>query len=117
MTQLLYHPEALALPWHEVLEPCLNCLSGPSGDSEVPEPWQGLGRERQLLGAPAASGEHKIAFLDGSGCWEAWVRRRRLMSSKSLQTWASEVRACVPDIAGLVPDHCNKMSIAIKRVS
>ncbi|XP_045699196.1 cullin-9 [Phyllostomus hastatus] len=35
MTQLLYYPEALALPWHEVLEPCLNCLSGPSSDSEI----------------------------------------------------------------------------------
>ncbi|XP_053769849.1 cullin-9 isoform X2 [Desmodus rotundus] len=35
MTQLLDHAEALALPWHEVLEPCLSCLSGPSSDSEI----------------------------------------------------------------------------------
>ncbi|XP_030887509.1 cullin-9 [Leptonychotes weddellii] len=35
MTRLLDHPEAMALPWHEVLEPCLNCLSGPSSDSEI----------------------------------------------------------------------------------
>lgn len=49
MTRLLDHPEAMVLPWHEVLEPCLNCLSGPSSDFEVPEPWQGWGRERQLL--------------------------------------------------------------------
>lgn len=53
MTRLLDHPEAMVLPWHEVLEPCLNCLSGPSSDSEVPEPWQVQGREWQLLGASA----------------------------------------------------------------
>lgn len=41
MTQLLDYSEAMALPWHEVLEPCLNCLSSPSSDSEVPETWQG----------------------------------------------------------------------------
>uniref|UniRef100_A0A480VBZ0 Cullin-9 n=1 Tax=Sus scrofa TaxID=9823 RepID=A0A480VBZ0_PIG len=35
MTRLLDHPEAVVLPWHEVLEPCLNCLSGPSSDSEI----------------------------------------------------------------------------------
>ncbi|XP_045428592.1 cullin-9 isoform X1 [Pipistrellus kuhlii] len=35
MTQLLDHSEAMALPWHEVLEPCLNCLSGPNSDSEI----------------------------------------------------------------------------------
>ncbi|XP_060045824.1 cullin-9 isoform X2 [Erinaceus europaeus] len=35
MTQLLDHPEAMVLPWHEVLEPCLNCLSGPNSDSEI----------------------------------------------------------------------------------
>ncbi|XP_057554209.1 cullin-9 isoform X1 [Hippopotamus amphibius kiboko] len=35
MTRLLDHPEAMVLPWHEVLEPCLNCLSGPSSDSEI----------------------------------------------------------------------------------
>ncbi|KAM4815980.1 cullin-9 [Urocitellus parryii] len=35
MTRLLDYPEAVALPWHEVLEPCLNCLSGPSSDSEI----------------------------------------------------------------------------------
>ncbi|XP_036861194.2 cullin-9 isoform X2 [Manis javanica] len=35
MTQLLDHPEAMVLPWHEVLEPCLNSLSGPSSDSEI----------------------------------------------------------------------------------
>lgn len=50
MTQLLDHPEAMVLPWHEVLEPCLNSLSGPSSDSEVPEPGEGWGRERQPLG-------------------------------------------------------------------
>lgn len=49
MTRLLDYSETMALPWHEVLEPCLNCLSGPSSDSEVPEPrrWE---RERQPLG-------------------------------------------------------------------
>ncbi|KAM5286214.1 cullin-9 isoform 1-T1 [Hipposideros larvatus] len=35
MTRLLDHSEAMVLPWHEVLEPCLNCLSGPSIDSEI----------------------------------------------------------------------------------
>ncbi|XP_040329508.1 cullin-9 isoform X8 [Herpailurus yagouaroundi] len=35
MTRLLDHPEAMVLPWHEVLEPCLNCLNGPSSDSEI----------------------------------------------------------------------------------
>ncbi|XP_060225533.1 cullin-9 [Meriones unguiculatus] len=35
MTRLLDYPEAMVLPWHEVLEPCLNCLSGPSSDSET----------------------------------------------------------------------------------
>ncbi|XP_065741943.1 cullin-9 [Phocoena phocoena] len=35
MTRLLDHPEAMVLPWHEVLEPCLNCLSGPSSDLEI----------------------------------------------------------------------------------
>ncbi|XP_005359806.1 cullin-9 isoform X2 [Microtus ochrogaster] len=35
MTRLLDYPEAMVLPWHEVLEPCLNCLSGPSSDSEM----------------------------------------------------------------------------------
>ncbi|XP_037698580.1 cullin-9 isoform X2 [Choloepus didactylus] len=35
MTRLLDFPETMVLPWHEVLEPCLNCLSGPSSDSEV----------------------------------------------------------------------------------
>lgn len=35
MTRLLDHPETMVLPWHEVLEPCLNCLNGPSSDSEV----------------------------------------------------------------------------------
>ncbi|XP_012577638.1 PREDICTED: cullin-9 isoform X3 [Condylura cristata] len=35
MTRLLEHPEAVVLPWHEVLEPCLNCLSGPSSDPEI----------------------------------------------------------------------------------
>ncbi|KAB0397887.1 hypothetical protein E2I00_004516 [Balaenoptera physalus] len=35
MTRLLDHPEAMVLPWHEVLEPCLNCLSGPSSDFEI----------------------------------------------------------------------------------
>ncbi|XP_015984164.2 cullin-9 isoform X1 [Rousettus aegyptiacus] len=35
MTRLLDYSEAMALPWHEVLEPCLNCLSGPSSDSEI----------------------------------------------------------------------------------
>uniref|UniRef100_A0A9L0IB25 Cullin 9 n=1 Tax=Equus asinus TaxID=9793 RepID=A0A9L0IB25_EQUAS len=35
MTRLLDHSEAMVLPWHEVLEPCLNCLSGPSSDSEI----------------------------------------------------------------------------------
>ncbi|XP_071074568.1 cullin-9 isoform X3 [Dasypus novemcinctus] len=35
MTWLLDLPEAMVLPWHEVLEPCLNCLSGPSSDSEI----------------------------------------------------------------------------------
>ncbi|XP_047653602.1 cullin-9 isoform X4 [Phacochoerus africanus] len=35
MTRLLDHPEAVVLPWHEVLEPCLNCLSGPSSDNEI----------------------------------------------------------------------------------
>ncbi|XP_045365175.2 cullin-9 isoform X1 [Camelus bactrianus] len=34
MTRLLDHSEAMVLPWHEVLEPCLSCLSGPSSDSE-----------------------------------------------------------------------------------
>ncbi|XP_003508368.1 cullin-9 isoform X2 [Cricetulus griseus] len=33
--RLLDYPEAMVLPWHEVLEPCLNCLSGPSSDSEI----------------------------------------------------------------------------------
>lgn len=46
MTRLLDYSEAMALPWHEVLEPCLNCLSGPSSDSEVPVPLQVWGRER-----------------------------------------------------------------------
>ncbi|XP_029799196.1 cullin-9 isoform X1 [Suricata suricatta] len=35
MTRLLIHPEAMVLPWHEVLEPCLNYLSGPNSDSEI----------------------------------------------------------------------------------
>ncbi|XP_072801060.1 cullin-9 isoform X2 [Vicugna pacos] len=35
MTRLLDHSEAMVLPWHEVLEPCLSCLSGPSSDSEI----------------------------------------------------------------------------------
>ncbi|XP_030615459.1 cullin-9 isoform X2 [Delphinapterus leucas] len=35
VTRLLDHPEAMVLPWHEVLEPCLNCLSGPSSDFEI----------------------------------------------------------------------------------
>ncbi|XP_020012824.2 cullin-9 isoform X2 [Castor canadensis] len=35
MTRLLDYPETVVLPWHEVLEPCLNCLSGPSSDSEI----------------------------------------------------------------------------------
>nr|XP_023399822.1 LOW QUALITY PROTEIN: cullin-9 [Loxodonta africana] len=35
MTRLLDFPEAMVLSWHEVLEPCLNCLSGPSSDSEI----------------------------------------------------------------------------------
>ncbi|KAM8778541.1 LOW QUALITY PROTEIN: cullin-9 [Rhynchonycteris naso] len=35
MTQLLDHSEAMVLPWHEVLEPCLNYLNGPSSDSEI----------------------------------------------------------------------------------
>eukprot|EP00073_Rattus_norvegicus_P010904 NP_001178511.1 cullin-9 [Rattus norvegicus] len=35
MTRLLDYPETMVLPWHEVLEPCLNCLNGPSSDSEV----------------------------------------------------------------------------------
>lgn len=51
MTRLLEHSEAMVLPWHEVLEPCLNCLTGPSNDSEVPT--RALvrgGRERQPLG-------------------------------------------------------------------
>lgn len=50
MTRLLDYPEAMVLPWHEVLEPCLNCLSGPSSDSEVPEPWQRLEEGKQTLG-------------------------------------------------------------------
>uniref|UniRef100_A0A8C9DPK0 Cullin-9 n=1 Tax=Prolemur simus TaxID=1328070 RepID=A0A8C9DPK0_PROSS len=35
MIRLLDYPEAMVLPWHEVLEPSLNCLSGPSSDSEI----------------------------------------------------------------------------------
>uniref|UniRef100_A0A8C2YS10 Cullin 9 n=1 Tax=Chinchilla lanigera TaxID=34839 RepID=A0A8C2YS10_CHILA len=35
LTRLLDYPEAMILPWHEVLEPCLNCLSGPGSDSEI----------------------------------------------------------------------------------
>ncbi|XP_008827308.1 cullin-9 isoform X2 [Nannospalax galili] len=35
MTRLLDYPEAVVLPWHEVLEPCVNCLSSPSSDSEI----------------------------------------------------------------------------------
>ncbi|XP_031203400.1 cullin-9 isoform X4 [Mastomys coucha] len=35
ITRLLDYPETMVLPWHEVLEPCLNCLNGPSSDSEV----------------------------------------------------------------------------------
>ncbi|XP_066106934.1 cullin-9 isoform X1 [Saccopteryx bilineata] len=35
MTQLLDYSEAMVLPWHEVLEPCLNYLTGPSSDSEL----------------------------------------------------------------------------------
>ncbi|KAL2791862.1 cullin-9 [Daubentonia madagascariensis] len=35
MIRLLDYPEAMVLPWHEVLEPCLNCLTGPSSDSEI----------------------------------------------------------------------------------
>ncbi|XP_040839355.1 cullin-9 isoform X1 [Ochotona curzoniae] len=35
LARLLDYPEAMALPWHEVLEPCLSCLSGPSSDSEI----------------------------------------------------------------------------------
>ncbi|XP_014443324.1 cullin-9 isoform X2 [Tupaia chinensis] len=35
MSRLLDYPEVMVLPWHEVLEPCLNCLSGPSSDSEI----------------------------------------------------------------------------------
>lgn len=50
MTRLLDYPETMVLPWHEVLEPCLNCLNGPSSDSEVPDPWQGLEEGRQKLG-------------------------------------------------------------------
>ncbi|XP_076413851.1 cullin-9 isoform X2 [Peromyscus maniculatus bairdii] len=33
--RLLDYPETVVLPWHEVLEPCLNCLSGPSSDPEI----------------------------------------------------------------------------------
>ncbi|XP_059100118.1 cullin-9 [Peromyscus eremicus] len=33
--RLLDYPEAVVLPWHEVLEPCLNCLSGQSSDPEI----------------------------------------------------------------------------------
>lgn len=50
MTRLLDYPETTVLPWHEVLEPCLNCLNGPSSDSEVPDPWQGLEEGKQMLG-------------------------------------------------------------------
>lgn len=50
MTRLLDYPETMVLPWHEVLEPCLNCLNGPSSDSEVPDPWQGLEEGKQKLG-------------------------------------------------------------------
>ena len=53
MTQLLDHTEAMVLPWHEVLEPCLNCLNGPGSDSEVPEPWPGWAGQGSP-GAPAA---------------------------------------------------------------
>ncbi|KAM5263615.1 cullin-9 [Ctenodactylus gundi] len=35
LTRLLEYSEAMALPWHEILEPCLTCLSGPSSDSEI----------------------------------------------------------------------------------
>lgn len=35
LTRLLDHPEALGLPWHEVLEPCLSYLNGPSSDFEI----------------------------------------------------------------------------------
>uniref|UniRef100_A0A5F9D5C6 Cullin-9 n=1 Tax=Oryctolagus cuniculus TaxID=9986 RepID=A0A5F9D5C6_RABIT len=35
MARLLDFPEAMLLPWHEVLEPCLNCLSSSGSDSEV----------------------------------------------------------------------------------
>ncbi|XP_069879789.1 cullin-9 isoform X1 [Dipodomys merriami] len=35
MIRLLDYPETMVLPWHEVLEPCLNCLSGPSSDPEI----------------------------------------------------------------------------------
>ena len=72
MTQLLDHTEAMVLPWHEVLEPCLNCLSGPGSDSEVPEPWPGwagqAARGHQLPGE--ALGGHSTACLDGLGHWE-----------------------------------------------
>nr|XP_013012193.1 cullin-9 isoform X2 [Cavia porcellus] len=35
LTRLLDYPEAMVLPWHEVLEPCLNCLSCPGSDLEI----------------------------------------------------------------------------------
>ncbi|XP_010615958.1 cullin-9 isoform X2 [Fukomys damarensis] len=35
LTRLLDYPEAMILPWHEILEPCLNCLSGPGSDLEI----------------------------------------------------------------------------------
>ncbi|KAM6185286.1 cullin-9 [Rhynchocyon petersi] len=35
LTQLLDFPETTVLSWHEVLEPCLYCLSSPDSDSEI----------------------------------------------------------------------------------
>lgn len=72
MTQLLDHAEAMVLPWHEVLEPCLNCLNGPGSDSEVPEPWPGWagqGSRGHQLPGKAPEG-YSTASLDGLGHWE-----------------------------------------------
>ncbi|XP_023575510.1 cullin-9 isoform X3 [Octodon degus] len=42
LTRLLDYSEAMILPWHEVLEPCLNCLSGPGSDLEIVQELTGF---------------------------------------------------------------------------
>lgn len=41
-------------------------------------------------------------------------KKEKLMPPKSLQNWAFEIEACVPDTVGLVLDHYSEANIAIK---